>query len=165
MIPTVATLCLSRVCTCPVEEGLEGTLPSVLALRWPFLGQPEASDYSTVVLMDIGATSQTDQETKVTLGFEQGDQALSTNLGKAPPLHLLVEGIKDLTCQFTKGQDFFHANNPIAWALKPENILARSGGSGGLTLQNLQLQDGAYTCGAALVCDLCTAPVAKCYVG
>lgn len=111
----MATSCLSRVCACTMEEGLEGTFPSVLSLRWPFLGQPEASDYSSVVaLMDIGATSQTDQETKVTLGFEQGDQTLSTNLGKAPPLHLLVESIKDLTCQFTKGQDFFHANNPIA---------------------------------------------------
>ena len=44
--------------------------------------------------MDVCATSQTDQDIKVTLVFEHIDQDLRTYLDKAPPPGLPVETIK-----------------------------------------------------------------------
>uniref|UniRef100_A0A2K6V3M5 Cyclin-dependent kinase 4 n=1 Tax=Saimiri boliviensis boliviensis TaxID=39432 RepID=A0A2K6V3M5_SAIBB len=110
--------------------GAGGGLPVSTALEVALLRQLEAFEHPNVAwLMDVCATSRTDQEIKVTLVLEHVDEDLRMYLDKAPPLGLPAETMEDLMSQFLRGLDFLHANCIIHRDLKPENILVTSGGT------------------------------------
>lgn len=75
------------------------------------------------LVMDVCATSQTDQEIKVTLLPEHIDQDLKTYLDKAFPPCFPVKPISDMMHQFLRGLDLLHTNYIVHQDLKPENIL------------------------------------------
>ncbi|KAL1791314.1 cyclin-dependent kinase 4 [Sigmodon hispidus] len=114
----------------PNGGGAGGGLPISTVCEVALLRRLEAFEHPNFVrLMDVCATSRTDQDIKVTLVFEHIDQDLRTYLDKAPPSGLPVETIKDLMRQFLSGLDFLHANCIVHRDLKPENILVNSTGT------------------------------------
>lgn len=75
------------------------------------------------LLMDVFVTSQTDQESEVTLVLEHIDQDLKTYLGKAFPPDFPVGTVSDLMHQFLRGVNLLHVNYIVHQNLKTENIL------------------------------------------